>query len=98
MTIDNGFQRLARCAHRTHRELWIVLQHGADAGKDRTGARPPAVAIGARLRTGDPLARAVVEGGTAIETRGDFKAYPWQAVLDALDPAEVELARLRLAQ
>ena len=55
MAVDHDALRLARRRHRAHRELRIVLPHGADAGQDRAGARAPAMAVGARHLAGDPL-------------------------------------------
>ncbi len=45
----------------------VIGQHRADADHDRVGLRAAAVHVGARLRTGDPLAGAVGCRGTAVQ-------------------------------
>ena len=93
VAVDDDPPRLSRRRHRAHRQLRVVLQHGADAGQDRAGARAPRVAVGARLGAGDPLALAVDQRGAAVEAGGELDAHPRTAAASRDDEPDVELAR-----
>ena len=47
--VHHDAQRLPRRFHFAHRELRIVVLHRADTGQHRTGARPPAMTVAARM-------------------------------------------------
>ncbi|MDT4864386.1 hypothetical protein FQZ97_991480 [compost metagenome] len=65
--VDHHQVRLTWRVHHAHIEHGVVFLHGAHAGQHRTSAGTPGMAIGARRFAGDPLARAVVQRGGAIE-------------------------------
>ncbi len=94
MAVNDDFQRLSRRWHRTHIELRIVLFDRADAGKNRARPGAPAMTVGARLLTCDPLTDAIGKRGAAVEAGRDFHAHPWASRLNALYPANIEFARL----
>src|SRR5213075_1983834 len=88
----------ARRLDLAHRELRVVGLHGADAGEDRAGARPPVMAVAPGFGAGDPLRAAIFQGGAPIERRGDLEAHPGPAPRHARHEADIELARLVLQQ
>src|SRR6185369_895806 len=91
--IDDHAQRLAHRLDEAHVEPRVVVAHGADARQHRSGALAPGVAVGARRRAGDPLARAVGERAAAVERNRDLHAQPRPAALHPGHEADVELAR-----
>ena len=80
--------------HGAHGELRIVLQHRADAGEDRAGARAPGVPVGARRLAGDPAALAARQARCA--RRGSSRAWcaPTAGRARCARGSRVELARL----
>jgi hypothetical protein len=74
--VDDDSHRLSRRFDLAHRELRIVVFNRAYARQHRARTRAPAMAVGARLRSGDPLAAPVRECGLAVEARRDFHAHP----------------------
>ena len=71
----------------------IVGEHGADARHDSRAARTPTLHVGACGLARDPFGFAARQGGTAVETRGEFQAQPWPAALDAREKSAVQLSR-----
>ena len=63
---------LARRVQATHIKPGLVLQHGANAGEQRAGARAPGMAVGAGGLAGNPLALAIGQGGDAVQRGGGF--------------------------
>jgi hypothetical protein len=74
--VDDHAARLARRVDAAHGQLRIVGLDGADAGQDRAGAGAPGVAVGARLRAGDPLALAAVQRRGAVQAGRRLQAHP----------------------
>ena len=76
LTVYHHHMRLARGGHFADIQARVVVQHRANAGQHRTGARPPRVAIGARSRRGDPLAGAVQQCRGAVQRCRRLEANP----------------------
>ena len=94
LTVYHHHMRLARGGHFADIQARVVVQHRANAGQHRTGARPPRVAIGAGSRRGDPLAGAVQQCRGAVQRCRRLEANPGCATDHAAEEADIELARL----
>ena len=94
MTVYHHHMRLARGGHFADIQARVVVQHRANAGQHRTGARPPRVAIGAGSRRGDPLAGAVQQCRGAVQRCRRLEANPGCATDHATEESDIELARL----
>jgi len=90
--VDHHQMRLSGRVQPAHVELWIVFEHGANAGQHRAGACAPGVPIQSRLGASDPLALPVLQRGLPVDRRGDLHAHPGQAALHAAEKTDVESA------
>ena len=82
----------------THVHTRVVGQHGAGTGQHRTGARAPALHIGACVRAGDPLRGTIGQRGAPVQAGRQLDPHERPALLDPGEKPDVQLTRGRRHQ
>jgi hypothetical protein len=77
-----------------HSQLRIISQHGTNTRHNRGGPSTPTLNVEPCSLASDPLASPIGQGGTPVQTHGEFDPHPRQSVLHTLHEPNVEFSSL----